>query len=187
MKNNAMFVLISLALWLAIFIYWVIRSRDRGILNEIAGLLKLFLSGFILHIPAFFGIHLLSYSTPLPAMIAGLFLLFSGFVFCTAAREYLAHNWSGKVALQENHKLINSGPYKIVRHPVYSGVLAMMAGTGIIIGNAFGFLWILFCFCGLFRKSRQEEELLEKEFGEAYGQYKKETKMIIPCVLGVFR
>ena len=186
-KNIGMFTLLSLVLWLVIFIYWVIRSRDRGILNEIAGLLKLFLSGSILHIPAFFGIHFLSYTLPRPVMIAALFLLFCGFAFCIAAREYLAFNWSGKVAIQENHKLVKGGPYKIVRHPVYLGVLVMMTGTSIIIGNIFGFVWVLFCFFGLFRKSKQEEELLVKEFEGAYEQYKKETKMIIPFVLGVFR
>jgi protein-S-isoprenylcysteine O-methyltransferase Ste14 len=76
-----------------------------------------------------------------------------------------------------------NGPYKIIRHPIYSGVLVMMLGSSIIVRNLFCFIWVLFCIFGLYRKSKQEEKLLEKEFGEIFNEYKKDTKMIIPYIL----
>jgi len=85
--------------------------------------------------------------------------------------------------IQKEHTLIERGPYKIIRHPIYSGILVMMLGSSIIIGNLFGFIWTAFCFIGLHRKSKQEEKLLENEFGEMYEEYKKKTKMIVPYVL----
>jgi len=181
--NISIFTILSVVLWVIIFIYWVIRSKDRGILNEIAGLVKLAASGLVLYIPVFFPSLILTYKPTLVIQVLGLLAVAFGFIVCVAAREYLASNWSGKVAIQENHGLVKNGPYKRIRHPIYSGVLVMMIGSSLIVGNIFDFVWVLFCFFGLFRKSRQEEELLVKEFGGAYEQYKKETKMIIPFIL----
>ena len=175
--------IISLACWVIIFIYWVIRSKSRGILNEIVGLMKLICSGLILFIPAFIPFSFLEYKHFLVVQIIGLSINFLGFIICIMAREFLALNWSGKIAIQEKHKLIKNGPYKKIRHPIYSGILVMMLGSSIIMGNLFDFIWMFFCLFGLYRKSKQEETLLIKEFDEEYEQYKKESKMLIPYIL----
>jgi protein-S-isoprenylcysteine O-methyltransferase Ste14 len=125
----------------------------------------------------------LSYTPALSFQIIGLSITLFGFVVSVAGREYLSSNWSGKVIIQEKHELIKKGPYKIIRHPIYAGVLVMMIGSSMITGNIFCFIWVIFCFFGLFRKSKQEEELLIKKFGETYKQYIKETKMMIPYIL----
>ena len=183
MEEINIFVILSIILWLILFIYWIINSKERGIINEIAGLAKLIISGLVLYIPVFFSIKILAYKQNMVSNAAGLIINFLGFIICITGRKYLSKNWSGKVTLQEKHTLIKNGPYKIIRHPIYSGVLIMMLGSGIIAGNLFGFIWVFFCFFGLFRKSKQEEKLLEQEFGEAYAQYKKETKMLVPFIL----
>jgi protein-S-isoprenylcysteine O-methyltransferase len=176
-------VLLPIIIWLTMFIYWVIRSKSKGILNEIVGLIKLFVSGLVLFIPAFLPFEFLTYKSLLSIQIIGLVIMIFGFIVCIMAREYLSKNWSGRVTIQEKHELIKKGPYKKIRHPIYFGVLVMMLGSSIIIGNLIDFIWVLFSFFGLYRKSKQEEKLLEKEFGGIYGQYKKETKMIIPYIL----
>jgi protein-S-isoprenylcysteine O-methyltransferase Ste14 len=181
--NINIFGIISLTFWFVIFIYWIIRSKNRGILNEIVGLIKLICSGLVLFIPAFISFAFFSYKHFLTVQIIGLSITLFGFIICIMASEFLALNWSGKIAIQEKHKLIKNGPYKKIRHPIYSGVLIMMLGSSIIIGNLFDFIWIFFCFFGLYRKSKQEEKLLTKEFGEEYEQYKKESKMLIPYIL----
>ena len=181
LSNKSIFI--SIILWFIIFVYWVIRSRKQGILNEIFGLSKLLFSGLLLYVPVFFSVDIMSYK-PLPLIhIVGLLIIVMGFVVCIAGREYLSSNWSGKVIIQENHELVKNGPYKIIRHPIYSGVLCMMLGSSVILGSVFCFIWAIFCFFGLYRKSKQEEILLEEEFGEAYKLYRKETKMLIPYVL----
>ena len=177
------FVIFSIVLWLSIFIYWIVKSKDKRILNEIGGLMKLVFSGLVLHIPAFLPHKYFTYKQFIVIQIFGIIIITFGFFICIWARHCLSKNWSGKVIIQKEHTLIKNGPYKIIRHPIYSGVLTMMFGSNIIIGNAFDFIWVLFCFIGLYRKSKQEEQLLENEFGEDYEEYKKETKMIIPNIL----
>ena len=182
-ENMNIFVVLSIFFWLLVFIYWIVKSRDKGILNEIAGLAKLFFSGLVLHIPEFIPFKYFSYKQFFLTQIAGLLIISFGVFICIWARECLSQNWSGKVIIQREHALIKNGPYKIIRHPIYSGVLIMMFGSSIIIGNILGFIWVLFCFIGLYRKSKQEEDLLEKEFGKDYNEYKMDTKMIIPKIL----
>ena len=177
------FIFLSIALWLLIFVYWIVKSRNKGILNELAGLTKLLFSGLVLHIPAVLPFKYFTYRQFMGIEVIGLLIVTFGFFICIWARQCLSENWSGKVIIQKEHTLIKKGPYKIIRHPIYSGVLIMMLGSGIIIGNVFDFVWVLFCFIGLYRKSKQEEQLLEKEFGKEYDAYKRETKMIIPNIL----
>ena len=183
MKNIDFFELLSIILWLLLFVFWVVKSKKKGFLNEIAGLSKLLLSGLLLHVLIFLNFNYFSYKKFLTIKIIGLGIIALGFFICILARQYLSKNWSGKVAIQKEHSLIINGPYKIIRHPIYSGVLIMMIGSSIIIGNLFCFIWVIFCFMGLYRKSKQEEHLLEKEFGEEYDKYKKGTKMMIPYLL----
>ena len=64
----------------------------------------------------------------------GAFLCVSGLVFAIWARVILGRNWSGVITLKEGHELIERGPYRVVRHPIYTGILAMFAGTAIAIG-----------------------------------------------------
>ena len=181
--NIDVFSILSIIIWLLLFVYWIIRSKKRGVLNEIVGLIKLLFSGLILHVPAFFSFNFFTYQSSLAFKIIGFSIILFGLVVSILGREYLSSNWSGKVIIQEKHDLVKKGPYKIIRHPIYSGVIVMMIGSSVIIGNIICFIWLIFCFFGLFKKSKQEEELLVSKFGEDYEQYKKETKMIIPYIL----
>ncbi|MBO0695837.1 MAG: isoprenylcysteine carboxylmethyltransferase family protein, partial [Verrucomicrobia bacterium] len=70
----------------------------------------------------------------------GAFLCVCGLVFAIWARVILGRNWSGVVTLKEGHELIERGPYRIVRHPIYTGILGMFAGTAIALGYLGGFL-----------------------------------------------
>ncbi|MCL2832566.1 MAG: isoprenylcysteine carboxylmethyltransferase family protein [Treponema sp.] len=177
------FIVISILLWIAVFVYWLIRSQKQGIMNEIAGLIKLALSGLIIFIPVIFLSVLYLYKPLFLLNIIGTGIVAFGFILCIVSREYLAQNWSGKVVIQAEHTLVQNGPYKILRHPIYSGVLIMMLGSSLLAGNLLGFVWFVFSFFGLYRKSKQEEELLITKFGDSYEQYKKSTSMIIPKIL----
>jgi protein-S-isoprenylcysteine O-methyltransferase Ste14 len=177
------FVLIALGIWLIMAIYWVLKSKKNGILNEVIGLIKIIGSGLVVFLPAILNIKFLTYIPVFPIQIIGLLIVVFGFIICILAREYLSINWSGKIMLQERHALIQNGPYKIIRHPIYSGLLVMMLGSSIIIGNLIDFIWVFFCLFGLFRKAKQEEKLLSGEFGESFEQYKNKTKMLIPYIL----
>ena len=106
-------------------------------------------------------------------------MVFAGLVIAVWARVILGRNWSARVTLKENHELIRSGPYRLVRHPIYSGLLVMVLGTAVLTGQLGGFVAFLICFYGCWLKLRQEEVLLSKDL-PGYSEYKVQTKALIP-------
>jgi protein-S-isoprenylcysteine O-methyltransferase Ste14 len=117
-----------------------------------------------------------------PGLI-GIFITILGLGFAVWARMHLGRNWSGRPGIKVDHKLIRTGPYTFVRNPIYTGILFGYAGTAIVIGEFWAFLLILFVLAVLLGKIRAEEKFLLEEFGEAYVQYRKEVKGLIPYLL----
>jgi protein-S-isoprenylcysteine O-methyltransferase Ste14 len=113
----------------------------------------------------------------------GAFLCVSGLVFAIWARVILGRNWSGVVTLKEGHELIERGPYRIARHPIYTGMLAMFAGTAIAIGYFGGFLGLLLVFVSFWLKLTREEDLMLKHFPDKYAAYQHRVKRIIPFLV----
>jgi len=109
-------------------------------------------------------------------------IVFLGLVLATWARSVLGTNWSARVSLKEGHELVQRGPYRVVRHPIYSGLLLMISGTAVLAGQVSGLVAVIVSFLGLWIKSRQEEILLSKHFPE-YALYKARTKALIPFLL----
>ena len=114
--------------------------------------------------------------------MVGDLLVFAGLIIALSARIALAGNWSARVTLKENHELIQRGPYRLVRHPIYSGLLLMILGTAIVVGQVGGFLVLAFCAAGLWLKLRREEALLTKRL-PGYSEYRRRTRALIPFVL----
>ncbi len=98
------------------------------------------------------------------------------------ARIVLGGNWSSRVTLKEGHELIQRGPYRIIRHPIYSGLLLMVLGTVILAGRVVDFMALLLSFLGVWMKLRQEEKLLTEHL-PGYAEYMTRTKALIPFVL----
>jgi protein-S-isoprenylcysteine O-methyltransferase Ste14 len=67
--------------------------------------------------------------------IIGILVCAAGFVFALWARRTLGANWRGVVTLKKGHELIQRGPYRLIRNPIYTGVLMLVLGTGIVIGE----------------------------------------------------
>jgi len=84
--------------------------------------------------------------------------------------------------LKQNHELIISGPYKMVRHPIYTGIIIAVLGTAIMTGQVKGFIALALTFFAFWHKSRFEEELMFREFGEQYKAYSLRVKKLIPWV-----
>jgi protein-S-isoprenylcysteine O-methyltransferase Ste14 len=113
----------------------------------------------------------------------GAVLSVSGLVFAIWARVILGRNWSGVITLKEGHELIERGPYRIVRHPIYTGILAMFAGTAIAIGYFGGFVGLLLVFVSFWLKLKREEDLMLKHFPAKYAAYQGRVKRIIPFLI----
>jgi protein-S-isoprenylcysteine O-methyltransferase Ste14 len=104
-------------------------------------------------------------------------------VFAIWARLILGRNWSGVITLKERHELIERGPYRVVRHPIYTGILAMIAGTAIALGYFGGFVGSLLVFVSFWVKLKREEDLMLKHFPAEYAAYQRRVKRIIPFLV----
>ena len=112
----------------------------------------------------------------------GLALTVAGAGFAIWARFALGRNWSGTVTVKQDHTLIRTGPYAVVRHPIYAGFLLAILGTTIAIGEIRGLAATVSALIGMKLKAQLEEEFMMEQFGEEYAQYKREVKGIIPFV-----
>ena len=107
----------------------------------------------------------------------------AGLGFSAWARIHLGRNWSATVTVKEDHELIRTGPYAIVRHPIYTGVLFGFIGTAFAIGQWRGVLAVAIVFVAFWRKLRLEERWMSETFGEDYRRYRERTKALIPFLL----
>jgi protein-S-isoprenylcysteine O-methyltransferase Ste14 len=114
--------------------------------------------------------------------ILGDFLVLVGLFIAVWGRATLGANWSARVTLKENHELIERGPYRVVRHPIYSGLLLMIIGTVVLVGQVGGFIALVICFWAFWMKLRQEEALLTKHL-PGYCEYMRRTKALVPFFL----
>lgn len=110
----------------------------------------------------------------------GIVLTCMGAAISIWARAILGANWSARVTLKVGHELIRSGPYKYVRHPIYTGLLLAVVGTAVEIGEWRGLPAIVLVAISLSLKARREEQFLTKEFGEQYQQYRQGTGVLVP-------
>ena len=107
-----------------------------------------------------------------------------GIVLAAWARYCLGANWSGAVTLKEGHELISVGPYKRIRHPIYTGIELALVGTAIVIGEWRGVVAFAIIFIAHFFKARKEEAFLSREFGPAFEAHRAHTGMFLPKLSG---
>jgi protein-S-isoprenylcysteine O-methyltransferase Ste14 len=113
----------------------------------------------------------------------GFFLTIAGLAFACWARVILGRNWSGVVQLKKDHELIVRGPYSIVRHPIYTGLLLAFLGTALAIGAWRGLIATAIVAVSFWRKLRLEERWLCELFGEQYADYMRRVRALVPWVL----
>jgi protein-S-isoprenylcysteine O-methyltransferase Ste14 len=118
-----------------------------------------------------------------PTAFVAAVLCVIGLAFAVWARVTLGRNWSGVVTLKEGHELIERGPYRFVRHPIYTGILTMFIATALALGHLAGFAATLLMFVSFWIKLRDEEKLMLQQFPQQYAAYRRRTRRIIPFVL----
>ena len=125
--------------------------------------------------------HLASAATGLALPVTGLVVFLAGLGLAVWARIYLGGNWGMPMTEKTTPDLVTSGPYSRVRHPIYTGILLGMIGTGIAV--SLWYLIVAVLLGGYFVYSaRNEERYLASQFPDAYPEYKRSTKMLIPYV-----
>ena len=108
-------------------------------------------------------------------------VVLAGVLFTWWARIHLGRFWSNAITRKEGHRVIDTGPYGLVRHPIYTGLIAAMLATGVAVGTATALLGTLLIAFGLWQKARMEEGFLTTELGsDTYGSYRHRVPMLIP-------
>jgi protein-S-isoprenylcysteine O-methyltransferase Ste14 len=112
-------------------------------------------------------------------VLAGLTL--AGTLLTWWARIHLGLLWSSAITRKQGHQVIDTGPYGLVRHPIYTGLITAILATGVAVATWPAVLGALLIAFGLFHKARMEERFLAAELGvDAYGQYCRRVPMLIP-------
>jgi protein-S-isoprenylcysteine O-methyltransferase Ste14 len=104
----------------------------------------------------------------------------AGLGFTVWARVHIGRNWSGTVTLKQGHELVVSGPYALVRHPIYTGLLLALVGSALARGEWRGVLAVAIAWASLWRKLRLEEAWMVEAFGERYEAYLRRVPALIP-------
>ncbi len=179
-------------LWGAWFIYWQVAAlnakttrRRESRWSRAAHIAPLLAAVFLLFIPDMPGDAIFARFLPRTIEIywVGVGLLVAGLGFSVWARRRLGRNWSGTVTVKEDHELIRTGPYRWVRHPIYTGILLGFFGTAIALGEWRGLIAVAFVVVAFLLKIRLEERWMIETFGDAYRRYRAEVKALIPFLL----
>jgi protein-S-isoprenylcysteine O-methyltransferase Ste14 len=110
----------------------------------------------------------------------GLLMVLAGLAFAVWARTHLGRNWSGTVTVKEDHELVRTGPYAIVRHPIYTGLLLAMLGTVIVFGEWRGLLAFCLLTAAFTLKLRREDRFMIESFPDTYPDYRARVPALIP-------
>ncbi len=169
--------------WLVFWAYWIVaassskESLRSGWRTRLTGVST---AGVFLIAGVLRGGSLAVHSLILAA--TGALLFACGIVLAVWARLHLGRNWGMPMTQRAEPELVTSGPYRFVRHPIYTGLLTAMLGTA-LVNNLLGLivvavLAVYFYYCGIV-----EERNLAATFPKAYPEYSSRTKMLIPFLL----
>jgi protein-S-isoprenylcysteine O-methyltransferase Ste14 len=177
------------ALWSIWLVYWIIAAwhtkpvrRTEGLASRSSHLILLVagIAVMVSHRPA--GGLLSQRLIPQAAWSfwVGAVVTALGIAFAIWARVHLAGNWSGTVTLKQDHSLTRDGPYRIVRHPIYTGILLGILGSAIADGEWRSLVGLALITLSFLRKITIEEQFLTAQFGDAYARYRAEVPALIP-------
>jgi protein-S-isoprenylcysteine O-methyltransferase Ste14 len=169
--------------WIVFWVYWLVSAfgvkEGRGGRRRIpaTGLSAL---AVILLLRVFHGGGLAVHSPVLAAVGAVVFAC--GIALAIWARVHLGRNWGMPMTEKTEPELVTSGPYRFVRHPIYSGLLAGMLGTALAT-NLSGLIVVAILGCYFYYSASVEERNLTATFPTAYPAYRSSTKMLVPFVI----
>jgi protein-S-isoprenylcysteine O-methyltransferase Ste14 len=176
-------------LWLAWLISWLIAARWSAATQSSGSGSEQLRYG----VPTCIGAVLLFSSSdllgplrdrvyPEPAALGwiAIVLVLFGLAWTWWARIHLGRLWSGNVAVKENHSLVRTGPYRLTRHPIYSGLLLALLATAVLRDSWAAFAGWALLVVAFVIKLRQEEKLLLATLGPVYAKYQDDVPALLP-------
>jgi protein-S-isoprenylcysteine O-methyltransferase Ste14 len=112
----------------------------------------------------------------------GIAVELAGFALAVWARRTLGSNWSGEVRIAAGHQLVRTGPYKTIRHPIYTAVLAMYLGILLVSGQVHAIVGLAIIVLAYLRKIRMEETILTAQFGDEFTTWRGESWALLPPI-----
>jgi protein-S-isoprenylcysteine O-methyltransferase Ste14 len=178
------------ALWAAYLLYWQVAARGAKSNERLEPLV----SRVVRSVTFLFVIVLLMGWLPIPVLYRfylpennwavwfwiGAMVNVLGLGFAVWARVFLGSNWSRSVTIKQDHELITGGPYGLVRHPIYTGLLTGFLGSAIAIAQVRGLVAFALIFAVLWSKLRLEERWMRLQFGSVYEQYAQRVPALVP-------
>ncbi len=188
---RAVYVSLVPMLWGIWAIYWWIAARGvkavvrrESLASRLGHILPLAAAALLFLLPSAPGWLGERFIRPGAAIyLGGVGLVVAGLLLCVWARLVLGGNWSGTVTLKRDHEIVCTGPYRWVRHPIYTGLLVMFLGSAIAEGEWRGLIALVLVFAALWRKLKLEERWLGEHFGAAYAAYRECSSALIPFIL----
>jgi protein-S-isoprenylcysteine O-methyltransferase Ste14 len=170
----------------AVSLYWEIAAKDAAATKTSETKLSRGFHVFLANVALLLEIAPLRglgrFFAPSPLTLAvGLVVEWMGLFLAIWARRALGRNWSGEISIKVEHQLIiRSGPYKILRHPIYTGLLAMYVGVALAMGTWLAMVGLAMAAFAYWRKIRLEEKNLEVAFGAEYDADRRESWALVP-------
>jgi protein-S-isoprenylcysteine O-methyltransferase Ste14 len=180
------------AMWIGYFGYWQVKAanskaseRTEPTESRLTRLILVICSFVLLGFP----------SVPIPYLNrrflprtlwcfwVGAALTAAGLLFAIWARRHLGTNWSREVTVKQGHELITTGPYALVRHPIYTGLLLAIIGTAVAGGKWRGLVAVLLVLIAIWRKLKLEEKWMSERFGETYQAYARRVAALVPHLI----
>jgi len=190
MERIALYV--TAACWGAFYAYWLASAfatkktaARESFIGSLSYRLPVALAAIVLvyaaRMPRPMSAVVFPHTTPICALV----IVFSttGVFTCLWARITLGRNWSSVVVLKVDHELIQAGPYRFVRHPIYSGIILMFAAIVLLVGRVAGILAFGLFVYSFVLKLRREERMMLKQFPASYPEYAKKTKLLVPFIV----
>ncbi len=176
-------------LWVGFFVLWMlwaIRTKPTQAREGVSSRL----SYTVLTVAAFYlmfardvpqaWLRIWMFSASVQTEALGVAITAMGLGFAIWARLYLGGNWSGAVTVKVGHQLVRTGPYRWVRHPIYSGMILAMLGTALERRQVRGVVAVALLYAGFKIKSKIEEHAMASTFGAEYHEYSRTTGAIVP-------
>jgi protein-S-isoprenylcysteine O-methyltransferase Ste14 len=173
------------AVWVAFWIYWLAASvgvkAGQTRWARFAGVrIVLILAILLLVRVRAFKVHVTTNDPWLEGIGLAIFVL--GLALAVWARVYLGRNWGMPMSQKVDPELVTTGPYRRVRHPIYSGIILAMIGTSIAVSLYWLVALVVIGAYFLF-SAVEEERFMASRFPDTYPEYKRSTKMLIPFIL----
>jgi protein-S-isoprenylcysteine O-methyltransferase Ste14 len=180
------------ALWFTLLVYWLYgAARAKRTVGRrgmyIGVLVRLGIVAFAFIAYRAQTVRRLQYAFPsspnVAMLLVGTAICAAGVGLAIAARAYLGRNWGMPGSRKENPDLVTGGPYRLIRHPIYTGILLAMLGTGIAEGVVVWFALVLVAGAYFLYSARREERIMAEVFPDQYPAYVKRTKMLVPFIV----